>query len=51
MRPRPNWSRGTPMTALRTPMFWNLLMVAAFTIRVLLMTTLLTTRGPPHPHQ
>jgi hypothetical protein len=51
VRPWPNWSRRTPITALRTLMFWNLLMVVAFTIRVLLMTTLFTTRGPCQPPQ
>ena len=50
-RPRPNWSRGTPITALRTFMFWNLLMAVTFTILVLLMTTLFTMRGPYQPPQ
>jgi len=41
----------TATTALWTPTFWNVVTFRALTMVVLLMTTLFTMRGPPHPHQ
>ena len=47
--PWPNFSAGTPTTALVTFTFLYTVMFVTFTVVCWLMTTLLTTRGPPQP--